>query len=125
MDIEIHDHLAQTQYALDEAAAGKLSQIFAALADPVRLHILAIVSANGTVCSCNLEKPTGKSQPTISHHTKVLAEAGLIKAEKRGRWVWWSMDSETVNFFYQAAGRLLPHAHRLSDHGSGNPENIC
>ncbi|MDQ4098660.1 MAG: metalloregulator ArsR/SmtB family transcription factor, partial [Actinomycetota bacterium] len=41
------------------------------------------------VCSCELEEPLGRSQPTVSHHTKVLAEAGLLSGEKRGRWVWW------------------------------------
>ena len=45
--------------------------------------------AEGEVCSCNLEGPLGKSQPTVSHHTRVLAEAGLIEGEKRGRWTWW------------------------------------
>jgi ArsR family transcriptional regulator len=47
------------------------------------------VATEGEVCSCNLEAPLAKSQPTVSHHTRVLAEAGLIEGEKRGRWVWW------------------------------------
>ncbi|MET0896055.1 MAG: metalloregulator ArsR/SmtB family transcription factor, partial [Acidimicrobiia bacterium] len=46
---------------------------------------------------CNLLEPLGKSQPTVSHHTKVLAEAGLIVGEKRGRWVWWSVVPERIN----------------------------
>ena len=62
---------------------------FAALADPVRLRLLSLIAASGEVCSCDLERPLGKSQPTISHHTKALAEAGLIVGEKRGRWMWW------------------------------------
>jgi ArsR family transcriptional regulator len=80
---------AITDAALTDDEAGELGGIFAALGDPVRLRLLSIVAAEGEVCSCNLEGPLGKSQPTISHHTKVLAEAGLIEGEKRGRWMWW------------------------------------
>lgn len=81
-----------TESALGESDAVELAAVFAALADPVRLRLLSIVAAEGEVCSCNLEGPLGKSQPTVSHHTKVLAEAGLIVGEKRGRWVWWRAD---------------------------------
>jgi ArsR family transcriptional regulator len=76
---------------LAETDAVELAQAFAALADPVRLRLLSLVAAAGEVCSCDLEAPLGKSQPTISHHTKALAEAGLITGEKRGRWMWWSI----------------------------------
>ncbi|HVV38131.1 MAG TPA: metalloregulator ArsR/SmtB family transcription factor [Acidimicrobiales bacterium] len=63
---------------------------FAALGDPVRLEIYrCIAKSDGSCCSCDLEAPVGKSQPTISHHTKVLAEAGLIEGERQGRWVYW------------------------------------
>jgi ArsR family transcriptional regulator, arsenate/arsenite/antimonite-responsive transcriptional repressor len=74
---------------LDEAEAEALAQSFAALADPVRLRLLSLVAAADEVCSCELQEPLGKSQPTISHHTKALADAGLIEGEKRGRWVYW------------------------------------
>ncbi|MFI5047580.1 MAG: ArsR/SmtB family transcription factor [Acidimicrobiia bacterium] len=76
---------------LGERDAADLAQVFAALADPVRLRILGLVAEAGEVCSCNLLEPLGRSQPTVSHHTKVLADAGLIVGEKRGRWVWWSI----------------------------------
>ena len=75
-----------------EAAA----PLLAALADPIRLRLLSIVAAEGEVCSCNLEGPLGKSQPTISHHTRVLAEAGLIAGERRGKWMWWSVVPERL-----------------------------
>ncbi len=71
--------------------ADELAAAFAALADPVRLRLLSLVADAGEICSCDLQEPLGKSQPTISHHTKALAEAGLIVGEKRGRWVWWSV----------------------------------
>lgn len=74
---------------LDEAGAEGLAKGFAALADPVRLRLLSMIAATEEVCSCDLLEPLGKAQPTVSHHTKALAEAGLIVGEKRGRWVWW------------------------------------
>jgi ArsR family transcriptional regulator, arsenate/arsenite/antimonite-responsive transcriptional repressor len=78
-----------TAGALSEHDAADLAPVLAALGDPVRLRLFSIVAAEGEVCSCHLEGPLGKSQPTISHHTKVLAEAGLIVGEKRGKWTWW------------------------------------
>jgi ArsR family transcriptional regulator, arsenate/arsenite/antimonite-responsive transcriptional repressor len=81
---------------LDEDRAVELAQLFAALADPVRLRLLSMVAAQGEVCSCELQGPLGKSQPTVSHHTKALADAGLIVGEKRGRWVWWRVVPERL-----------------------------
>jgi ArsR family transcriptional regulator, arsenate/arsenite/antimonite-responsive transcriptional repressor len=80
---------ALTVSALSKKDATELAPVFAALSDPVRLRLLSIVASEGEVCSCNLEGPLNKSQPTISHHTRVLSEAGLIVGEKRGRWTWW------------------------------------
>jgi ArsR family transcriptional regulator len=82
---------------LAEEDAEDLAALFAAMADPVRLRLLSLVADAGEICSCNLLEPLGKSQPTISHHTKVLAEAGLIRGEKRGRWVWWQIVPERVD----------------------------
>ena len=76
---------------LRESEAAELAHVFAALADPVRLRLLSLIAASGEVCSCNLLGPLERSQPTVSHHTKALADAGLIAGEKRGRWVWWSV----------------------------------
>lgn len=81
---------------LDEGQAGELAAGFAALADPVRLRLLSLIAATDEVCSCNLLEPLGKAQPTVSHHTKTLADAGLIVGEKRGRWVWWRVVPERV-----------------------------
>lgn len=74
---------------LEEAEAEQLARAFAALADPVRLRLLSMIAACDEACSCELLEPLGKSQPTVSHHTKALADAGLIVGEKRGRWVYW------------------------------------
>jgi ArsR family transcriptional regulator len=80
--------------AADEAE--DLAAVFAALADPVRLRLLNLVADAGEVCSCNLLEPLGKAQPTVSHHTKVLVDAGLLRGEKRGRWVWWTVVPERL-----------------------------
>jgi ArsR family transcriptional regulator len=81
---------------LDDAQAEDLARAFAALADPVRLRLLSLVAEAGELCSCDLLRPLGKAQPTVSHHTKVLADAGLITGEKRGRWVWWRVVPERL-----------------------------
>jgi ArsR family transcriptional regulator len=80
--------------ALSDIEAKDLAQIFAALSDPIRLRMLSLIATEDEVCSCNLEEPLGKSQPTISHHTRILVEAGLIIGEKRGRWIWWHVVPE-------------------------------
>lgn len=81
---------------LGEADAAELARGFAALADPVRLRLLSLIASADEMCSCDLEGPVGRSQPTVSHHTKALAEAGLIVGEKRGRWMWWRVVPERV-----------------------------
>jgi ArsR family transcriptional regulator len=76
---------------IDEAAARSLAQSFAALADPTRLRLLSCVAsaAPEEVCACDLLEPSGRSQPTVSHHMKVLVDAGLVERDKRGLWVWY------------------------------------
>ena len=75
----------------DDAEAAELSRRFAALADPVRLRLLSLLATSGgAVCACDLVEPLGKTQPTVSHHLKVLREAGLVTSEKRGVNVWYA-----------------------------------
>lgn len=76
---------------LSERNAAELAQAFAALAEPARLRLLSLLAAadGGEVCACDLVGPVGRSQPTVSHHLKVLTEAGLVVGDKRGRWVWY------------------------------------
>jgi ArsR family transcriptional regulator len=83
--------------ALDERDAEQLAHGFAALADPVRLRLLSMIATADEVCSCNLLEPLGKAQPTVSHHTKALSDAGLITGEKRGRWVYWRVVPERLD----------------------------
>jgi ArsR family transcriptional regulator, arsenate/arsenite/antimonite-responsive transcriptional repressor len=74
-----------------EVDAALLSEAFKALADPVRLRILSLIASQpaGEVCACELVAPIGKSQPTVSHHLKVLFESGLVEKERRGSWIWY------------------------------------
>jgi ArsR family transcriptional regulator len=80
--------------SLGERDADELAKGFTALGDPVRLRLLNLLGSapGGEVCICNLVEPIGKSQPTISHHMKLLADAGLVHGDRRGKWVWYSLD---------------------------------
>jgi ArsR family transcriptional regulator len=89
---------------LGEEDAAEVAAVLGALADPVRLRLLSLVAAGGEVCSCNLEAPLARSQPTISHHTKVLSDAGLIVGERRGRWMWWRVAPERLAAVRAALG---------------------
>ena len=93
-----------TAAPLAEADAAARAHTYAALADPVRLRLLSLIAASGEVCSCDLVEPLAKSQPTVSHHTKILAEAGLITGDKRGRWVYWSVRPGQAEFVQQVLG---------------------
>ena len=90
-----------TEAPLAEADAAPLAHTYAALADPVRLRLLSLIASSGEICSCDLVEPLAKSQPTVSHHTKILAEAGLITGDKRGRWVHWSVPATSAEFVRQ------------------------
>ena len=89
---------------LAESEAVDLARVLGALADPVRLRLFSLVASQAGICSCDLEAPLAKSQPTVSHHTKVLAEAGLIVGEKRGRWMWWRVEPTRLAALRTALG---------------------
>ena len=74
---------------LSETAAAGLAQVFKALGDPVRLRLVSLIGAHqgGKVCVCDLTAAFDLTQPTISHHLKVLREAGILDSERRGTWV--------------------------------------
>jgi ArsR family transcriptional regulator len=83
---------------LGAADAAELATGFSALSDPVRLRVLSMLAdaTDGEVCVCDFVVPLGKSQPTISHHLRILSEAGLVQGEKRGRWVWYSLNPDRL-----------------------------
>ena len=76
---------------ITDAHASDLSSAFSALADPIRLRLFDLVRRAGTsgICSCDLVEPLERSQPTISHHLKVLREAGLVDSRRDGTWLWY------------------------------------
>ena len=78
---------------LDSDEASRTAELLTALADPVRLRIVSMLAAapEGAACGCELEDPLGLAQPTVSHHLRILREAGLIVGERRGRWVHYSL----------------------------------
>jgi ArsR family transcriptional regulator, arsenate/arsenite/antimonite-responsive transcriptional repressor len=84
--------------SFDTADAETLARSFAALGDPVRLHVFSLIAAasGGEACACDLVAPVGRSQPTVSHHLKVLREAGLVTSERRGTWVWYRVVPERL-----------------------------
>jgi ArsR family transcriptional regulator, arsenate/arsenite/antimonite-responsive transcriptional repressor len=77
--------------ALTEAAAADLAKGFKALGDPVRLRLLSLIAARagGEICVCDLTDAFNVTGPTISHHLRVLREAGLIDCQRRGTWVYY------------------------------------
>jgi len=92
---------------IDEDQADQLSRVLKALGDPVRLRLLSLIGAHagGEACVCELVDRFDLSQPTISHHLKVLREAGLIESERRGTWVYYRALSGVLE---QLAGMLSP-----------------
>ena len=73
-----------------------MNRVFKALSDPTRLRILRAISQMNELCECNIVPSFGLSQPTISYHLKVLREAGLVSSERRGQWVYHSVNQKAV-----------------------------
>lgn len=94
---------------LSAAQADELSRIFKALADPVRLRLVSMIAshAGGEACVCDLTGPFDLSQPTISHHLKVLRDVGLVEGERRGTWVYYRVHLEVLD---RLAAVLVPGA---------------
>ncbi len=84
----------RTPLSRDEA--DRLARVLKAVADPTRLQLLTLIRASGEACACDLNDPVGLSQPTVSHHLKVLTEAGLVHRRQRGQWAWFSVDEDSL-----------------------------
>jgi ArsR family transcriptional regulator, arsenate/arsenite/antimonite-responsive transcriptional repressor len=89
---------------LGEDEAERLAGALRVLADPARLRLLSLIGAHpdGEACVCDVTAPLGLSQPTVSHHLKVLAEAGLVGRERRGRWVFYWLLPEPIELLRSA-----------------------
>lgn len=79
--------------AMPAGEAEQIARVFKALGDPTRVRLLSMISSSegGEACICDLTEPVGLSQGTVSHHMKLLAEAGLVEREQRGRWAYYSV----------------------------------
>ena len=90
---------------LDHADAERLATALKAVADPARLRLISIVTASdgGEVCVCDLTGPVGLSQPTVSHHLKILVDAGILSREQRGKWAYYRLVPGALD----TLGRLL------------------
>jgi ArsR family transcriptional regulator len=75
--------------AMSADEAETVANLLKALSDPIRLRLMSMIAAADEACVCDLTAPFDVSQPTISHHLKVLREAGLVDSERRGTWVWY------------------------------------
>jgi ArsR family transcriptional regulator len=89
---------------LEAAAAESLAARFKALADPTRVAIVNRLAAAEEVCVCDLNTAFDLSQPTISHHLKVLRDAGLVEASRRGTWAYYRLVPEAVGALRQTLG---------------------
>ena len=83
---------------LSEGDAHDLARLLKALADPARLRLLSLIAAQpgGEACNCELIEPLGLSQPTVSHHLRVLHDSGLLTRERRGQWVYYQLVPERL-----------------------------
>jgi ArsR family transcriptional regulator len=83
---------------LDGAAAERLAAVFKALGDPARVKLLSLIAASsgGEACICDLTEPLGLTQPTVSHHMKLLVDAGIVGREQRGKWAYYRVENETL-----------------------------
>lgn len=89
--------LAVSPLSLDDAQ--DFARILKAVADPTRLRLVSLVAAHEQqeACVCDLTEPVGLGQPTVSHHLKILVDAGVLQREKRGVWSYYSLEATTLN----------------------------
>jgi ArsR family transcriptional regulator len=101
---------------LAEADAVRVAGVLKAVADPTRLRLLSLIASDpaGEVCVCDLTEPLGLSQPTISHHLRVLLETGLVSREKRGVWA-----------FYRAVPGALAAVAGVFGAAAGDPSEVA
>lgn len=85
--------------ALTAADAERVARVFKALGDPTRVRLLSLIAAGaaGEACICDLTEPVGLSQGTVSHHMRLLAEAGLVTREQRGRWAYFALNAGALD----------------------------
>ena len=95
---------------LSQEEAEQLAAAFKVVADPARLRLLSLIAGQpgGEACVCNLVEPLGLSQPTVSHHLKVLYEAGLVERERRGIWIYYRLVPERLQLLRDSLAAPAP-----------------
>jgi ArsR family transcriptional regulator len=84
--------------SISEEEADATATLFKALGDPARVRIVNLIATAGEpVCACEFPGPLGLSQPTVSHHLKKLADAGLLEREQRGKWAFFTLNRDAVS----------------------------
>jgi ArsR family transcriptional regulator len=109
--------ISQSELSADEAE--DLAATLKAVADPARLRILSMIQAQpeGEACVCHLTEPLGLGQPTVSHHLKKLEDAGFLRHDRRGRWVYYRAVPEAlalVQAVFAPRSKRAPRATRRS-----------
>lgn len=103
---------------MSAADADRLALVLKALAEPTRLRLVSLIAAgtNGEACVCDLTDPVGLTQPTVSHHLRVLIDAGLLEREQRGRWAYYRLLPDALDSLAglltatgRATGAGVPH----------------
>lgn len=92
-------------------------QLLQALAEPTRLAIVRQLASDGEVCACDFTDCCGVSQPTVSHHLKVLREAGVVSCERRGTWIYYRLEAS-------AASRIAALGHLLTAGAQRRPKRV-
>jgi ArsR family transcriptional regulator len=82
---------------MSAAQAGQVAEFMKALSDPIRLRLMSMIAAVDEACVCDLTVPFTVSQPTISHHLRILRESGLVNSERRGTWVYYRARREALD----------------------------
>lgn len=112
-DVSDCAHSAVVGAPLSESEAAGVASVFKALADPVRLRLLSVIASREgrEACVCDVSAGIELSQPTISHHLKVLRTAGLLDSERRGSWVYYRITPDTLRL---VADLLGSYAHDVA-----------
>jgi len=92
-------------------------KILQALAEPTRLAIVRQLASEGEVCACDFTDCCGVAQPTVSHHLKVLREAGVVSSERRGNWIYYRLESK-------AASRIAALGHLITAGAQRQPKRV-
>ncbi|MCV7313957.1 helix-turn-helix transcriptional regulator [Mycolicibacillus parakoreensis] len=102
-----------TDTVLDPGAAERLAELLKALAEPTRLRLVSLIAGHegAEACVCDLTAPVGLSQPTVSHHLKILVEAGLLDRTQRGRWAYYRVVPAALEALARSFARGADRTH--------------